>query len=455
MVPPKQCFYQTSYLCSQPRNVDSFNSPILFPREFSHVLLCTIYISDKSAAKASSQKLSAAIHELEVESPDAFIGDTILDLCYSNIKDAYVANRLPNLGEADHNLVLLLPKYRPVVQRLKPRVISNIKQWSADAEDCLRDCFDSTDLSVFIDSSSDIHDLTETITCFPNNKPWITKEIKQMINEKKRAFGTGNKDNLKDNQRRLNRAVRKEKLRYKEKVERYFTDNNMSQVCMRGLRLMSGYTTGDSESCQLPQVSTSYADELNTFHNRFGSLDFSNEINYLRTQLTYNPEPFLVISEDKVRYQFSKINPPKAAGPDMLSPHVLRTCSGQLAGIFTHIFNLSYSTLAIPEIWKQSCIIPVPQSSTVSCMNDLPPVALTSVVMKICELPLGHCYLVLWIPYSLTTPQAEVMMMRYSSYFIHYIPTWKTLDLRSHPASCTSTSHLPSIRYNPTFLIKS
>ncbi|KAJ8028790.1 hypothetical protein HOLleu_31125 [Holothuria leucospilota] len=166
--------------------------PFYLPREFSHVLLCTIYIPDKSAAKAGSQELSAALHELEVESPDAFIvvngdfnhgtlkrsgsafyqhvncstrGDTILDLCYSNIKDAYIAHRLPNLGEADHNLVLLLPKYRPVVQRLKPRVI-NIKQWSADAEDCLRDCFDSTDWSLFIDSSSDIHDLTETISSY-------------------------------------------------------------------------------------------------------------------------------------------------------------------------------------------------------------------------------------------------------------------------------------------------
>ena len=31
------------------------------------------------------------------------------------------------------------------------------------------------------------------------------------------------------------------------------------------------------------------------------------------------------------------------------------------------------------------CIIPVPKTSTVSCMNDLRPVALTSVAMMICE----------------------------------------------------------------------
>ncbi|KAJ8020273.1 hypothetical protein HOLleu_39827 [Holothuria leucospilota] len=88
--------------------------PYYLPREFSHVLLYTVYIPDKSAAKAGSQELGAVIHELKVESPEAFIvvngdfnhgtlkrsgsafyqhvncltpGDIILDLCYSNIKD--------------------------------------------------------------------------------------------------------------------------------------------------------------------------------------------------------------------------------------------------------------------------------------------------------------------------------------------------------------------------------
>ena len=39
----------------------------------------------------------------------------------------------------------------------------------------------------------------------------------------------------------------------------------------------------------------------------------------------------------------------------------------------------------IPDIWKRSCIIPVPKKSVVSCMNDVRPVALTSIPMKCCE----------------------------------------------------------------------
>lgn len=70
-----------------------------------------------------------------------------------------------------------------------------------------------------------------------------------MIDEEIHVFGSGNKDKLKQAHRWLNRAVRKEKLWCKEKLEKYFTANSMSQV-WQGLRRISGYTWGDNRSCQ-------------------------------------------------------------------------------------------------------------------------------------------------------------------------------------------------------------
>ena len=49
------------------------------------------------------------------------------------------------------------------------------------------------------------------------------------------------------------------------------------------------------------------------------------------------------------------------------------------------MFNLSFKLLIVPRLWKMSCIIPVPKKSPISCMNDLRPVALTAVPMKILE----------------------------------------------------------------------
>jgi hypothetical protein len=75
----------------------------------------------------------------------------------------------------------------------------------------------------------------------------------------------------------------------------------------------------------------------------------------------------------------------KAAGPDGVSPRVLRECADQLAPIFTGIFNQSLLQCAVPRCFKTSTIIPVPKKAKVSQLNDYRPVALTSVAMKVFE----------------------------------------------------------------------
>ena len=44
-----------------------------------------------------------------------------------------------------------------------------------------------------------------------------------------------------------------------------------------------------------------------------------------------------------VRRQLSKLPACKAAGPDGVSPQVLRACAEQLCGVLHHVFNMSLS----------------------------------------------------------------------------------------------------------------
>ena len=37
---------------------------------------------------------------------------------------------------------------------------------------------------------------TRTIGCFPNNKPWITNDLKALLNKKKRVFRSGDREEL-------------------------------------------------------------------------------------------------------------------------------------------------------------------------------------------------------------------------------------------------------------------
>ena len=60
-------------------------------------------------------------------------------------------------------------------------------------------------------------------------------------------------------------------------------------------------------------------------------------------------------------------------------------CSRQLCEIFCAVFNLLFLCGVVPDIWNSSCIIPVTKKNQVGSINDLRPVALTSVALITCE----------------------------------------------------------------------
>ncbi len=86
-----------------------------------------------------------------------------------------------------------------------------------------------------------------------------------------------------------------------------------------------------------------------------------------------------------VRKTPSRINPRKAVGPDNIPGCVLKDCAEQLTDVLTDIFNTSLSQAVIPTCLKSTTIIPVPNKSPVSCLNDYRPIALTPIIMKCFE----------------------------------------------------------------------
>ncbi|KAJ8046645.1 hypothetical protein HOLleu_05396 [Holothuria leucospilota] len=293
--------------------------PYYLPREFSHVIHLTVYVPNRNVAKDTAVELCSTLQDLEIAHPNSFIvvdgdfnhctlknnignyyqhvqcctrGQATLDLCYSNVKEAYSAKPITKLGKSDHNMILLQPKYRPIIQRQKPKLLT-VKQWSSEAIDELQASLDLTDWEVFIESTQSIDELTQTVTgytnfcvdcvvptkrikVYPNNKPWITKEVKSIINKKKQIFGQGDMENLKSVQKELDKILRREKDLYRRKIEKHFTENNMKHV-WAGIRMMSGYSNDTSKNSRLPSTSTIYANELNVFYNRFDCHDFSGE----------------------------------------------------------------------------------------------------------------------------------------------------------------------------------
>ena len=69
-----------------------------------------------------------------------------------------------------------------------------------------------------------------TVAFYANNKPWITKDIKAILNEKKRAFREGNHDEVRRVEGVLKLHIREAKDNYRKKLENKLKQNNMRDV---------------------------------------------------------------------------------------------------------------------------------------------------------------------------------------------------------------------------------
>ena len=221
------------------------------------------------------------------------------------------------------------------------------------------------------------------VKLFPNSKPWLSSQVRQAILNKKKLCKSLSKQDLAKANNEIKKKVKECKQTYKSKIETNFMSNDMSSV-WRGLKQVTGYECNKNRVNALNE--RDYANELNDFYARFDQHDFSQAHKQIRDNCckdTYNNTSNF--NTHDVCKQFNLVNQNKASGPDDISCKLLKVCSEQLAYIFTYVFNQSFNTHYIPKEWKTSKILPVPKKSKISQLNDLRPVALTSVVFKCFE----------------------------------------------------------------------
>ncbi|KAI4903867.1 hypothetical protein NFI96_004566, partial [Prochilodus magdalenae] len=206
----------------QDRTLDSVKvRPYFPPRDFSSVILTTVYIPPQAEKSLAFKALYETISRLENSHPEVvFIvvgdfnkanpkmvlpkyyqhinfptrGEQILNHRYTALKDSYKPLPRPAFGKADHTSILLLPAYRQRLKQAKP-ALRSVYQWSEEAIFTLQDCFESTNWQMFRDAAgADINENTDSITSyiskctddtvpkinvrtFPNQKPWINNEV--------------------------------------------------------------------------------------------------------------------------------------------------------------------------------------------------------------------------------------------------------------------------------------
>ena len=157
-----------------------------------------------------------------------------------------------------------------------------MKKWSDEADAKLQDCFAITDWNMFRDSSNGIEEYTTsvigfinnddivptvTIRTYPNQKPWITGNIRTKLKGRSAAFKVreSNPEPYKKSCYALRRTIKQAKRQYRAKIESYYS-GSYARLMWQGLQTITDYKR--KHSCELPS-DTSLPDELNHFYARF------------------------------------------------------------------------------------------------------------------------------------------------------------------------------------------
>jgi len=91
------------------------------------------------------------------------------------------------------------------------------------------------------------------------------------------------------------------------------------------------------------------------------------------------------------------MNTRKAAHPDGILDHVLKSFVSQLADVFTGILIMWLAQERVPTCLRTATIVPGPTKSAVSSLSDSSPVAHTHILMKCFEERVSVPHSAFWI----------------------------------------------------------
>ncbi|KAI4883208.1 hypothetical protein NFI96_007672 [Prochilodus magdalenae] len=253
--------------------------PHYLPREFTAVFVIAVYIAPDANANNALKELHDNISSLQKQASRGVL------------TDAYRAVPHPHLGLSDHISVMLVPAYHPPLRRSRPTQ-KTITVWPSDADAVLQDCFGCTDWHVFREAAEsegelDLEDYTsavlgyiskcvedvtttKTVTCYPNQKPWLNGEVRSLLKARDAAFRSGDAQELRRARRELTAGVKRAKAAYALKIQGHFSSQDPRSM-WRGIKCITDYKTRDAQCSKdppCPRLSTNSMPALRTLTPR-------------------------------------------------------------------------------------------------------------------------------------------------------------------------------------------
>ena len=178
---------------------------------------------------------------------------------------------------------------------------------------------------------------TKTVRVYLNNKTYVTKDIKQIINELKLAYKQKDTQELRRKDKELRGKIRKAKDTHKKHLEELFQAND-SRKMWSAMKNMAGMPSKQHK----PFITTdelASAVELNSFFIWFEVSSTEERCTDILKSVIVHPDR-VHISVVQVAQAFRHLNSQKSTGPDTdnITASLLKTNSEELAHVWQPIF---------------------------------------------------------------------------------------------------------------------
>ena len=223
------------------------------------------------------------------------------------------------------------------------------------------------------------------VTSHAADKPWITDHIKNLIDQRQRAFAQGDTENWAKLRNQVIREIKKAKINHNTKKVRKLQKLNPGRWHkeVRNLCNMRKADTtihvADVDPSNHKQIANEINDHLASFPNTQQPLDLADLPVYLPS-----PMPPPQVQQWDIYKDLKHISSTKAGGPDGIPPRLLKEFAYEFSQPVTDIVNASLSQGKVPSQWKDANVIPIPKKTPPS-IDKLRPISLTPCLTKVAE----------------------------------------------------------------------
>ena len=233
----------------------------------------------------------------------------------------------------------------------------------------------------------------------PRDPPWISRDLKSMLNKKNRLYKSYKKHGYKPEDKNRLEAFRLEcKHAVEAAKESYLiglgTKLGDPDTSQKSYWKIITKVMNKSRAAKIPPLfidnkfildCKEKAKIFNCFFSNQCKLNINDSVLPQLTYLTDRRLVNIVIEEDEILSLVRGINPGKSNGPDMISAHMIRLCDKSLVLPLKLLFHNILTSGTYPELWKLANVTPVYKKNDKQAVNNYRPISLLPLCGKILE----------------------------------------------------------------------